>query len=334
MYISFEAPDEDPDSSASEATTILLPLPVSDDDYLWTNYQDIVDDFTEAGFVNVTAVPLKDITENDWLVSEGEYDQITVDGSASFREGDIHPADVEIIITYHSYAENETANDRESSEAPVISVTMDEEEFLGMNYAEAEALLREMGFAVFEYQVLETDDQSKVNDTVGAVEIKSWAFGNGDFSKGDTYGSDAIVVLWYYEREEIVSSNLTVENNADLATLLALSNPEDPFVSTFARQYSGRIIEFDACVHAIQNHGDYDTRYDILIGAGDFDENSMRGPNFRLTDVNAFDMDLDTLWLEDELWVGRNIYIIAIVGEYDAGTSIFELDVIKVEIRN
>ena len=37
----------------------------------------------------------------------------------------------------------------------------------------------------------------------------------------------------------------------------------------------------------MNNHGDYDTRYDILIGPRDFDETYVRGPAFQFRDVNT-----------------------------------------------
>lgn len=151
--------------------------------------------------------------------------------------------------------------------------------------------------------------------------------------KQNTEKNDTEIDTTDEEESEDVVSNLTIENNADLKALLELKDPSDPSVSSFANKYSGQIIEFDGCVVSMQYHGDYDTRFDILIGAGDFDENVMRGPNFRLTDVNAYDMELNTLWLEDVLSVGTNIHIIAEVGEYNPNSSLFELDVIKVEVR-
>lgn len=238
------------------------------------------------------------------------------------------PDDVDVTEDIESQSEE----DNVEVDVSQITVSMSEEDFLGMNYLEAEKLLKEMGFSVFEYQILNTDDQEKTDGTIGAVEIKTWAFGKGEFEKGDTYESDAIVVLWYYECEEVVP-NLTAENCEDLATILELKDPSDALIEEFAYVYEGQIIEFDGCIHSMQNHGEYDTRFDILIGAGNYDADSMKGPNFRLTDVNGFDMDISTLYLEDELSVGKNIHVIAEVDEYDAYTTFFELDVIKVEVR-
>ncbi len=249
--------------------------------------------------------------------------------SASNKDEDTPLEDTEEAKEESTEQQKEEIDEEQSD----ITVTMSEDEFLGMDYTDAEKLLRDMGFSIFEYQILETDDQAKSDGTIGAVEIKSWTFGKGDFSKGDTYESDAIVVLWYYECEE-TEPNLTVDNCADLATLVSLKDPSDPFVSTFANTYYGQVIEFDGCVTAMQNHGDYDTRYDILINTGNYDPNSACGPNFRFTDVGASDMDLQTLWLEDVLSVGCNVHVIAEVGDYNADTTLFELDVIKVEVRD
>src|SRR4051812_41161594 len=65
---------------------------------------------------------------------------------------------------------------------------------------------------------------------------------------------------------------LTAENNAEFAALLALKDPAAPSVGEFAAKYRGRTIEFDGAITAMGHHGDYKTRYDILVGAGDFSE--------------------------------------------------------------
>ena len=240
----------------------MLALPYSSYAYLWTDYTEIVEDFEEAGFTNITTIPLGDLTDDDWFTFENEYDEITVAGETSFSKGDIYPADVEIVITYHTYAE----------EQPTGSS------------------------AVVTEKDTSTDDTAKVEEKEGAT--------------------------------------LTIESCSDLATLVTLKDPCDPFVKTFASKYSGRYIEFDGAIYAMQNHKDYNTRFDILINPCDFDPNSCSGPNFRFTDVNAFDMGILTLFLEDVLQVGTDVHVIAKVGEYNADTSLFELKPITVTVRN
>lgn len=79
---------------------------------------------------------------------------------------------------------------------------MSEDELKGLTTADAEKKLKAMGFTVFKYDTLDAGDRSDLDGRIGAVEIKSWEFGKGDFSKGDEYESDAIVVLWSYEYTE------------------------------------------------------------------------------------------------------------------------------------
>lgn len=83
-------------------TQKLLPIPCSDYEYLWDDYQSIAKVFAEAGFNNVKVEPIYDLAQDDWLISDGEFKEILVDGSASFTAGAMYPPDVEILITYHA----------------------------------------------------------------------------------------------------------------------------------------------------------------------------------------------------------------------------------------
>lgn len=127
------------------------------------------------------------------------------------------------------------------------------------------------------------------------------------------------------------AENLTVENCPDLAALLSLRDPGDPSVLTFAIKYSGQVIEFDGCVMNMQHHGNFDTRWDVLLGAGDYDENRALGPNFRLTDVNFYDMNVSG---GDSVYAGLNVHIVAEVGDYNSNSQLFELKIISMSIRN
>lgn len=124
--------------------------------------------------------------------------------------------------------------------------------------------------------------------------------------------------------------NLTAENCPDLAALLALQDPGDPSVVTFANKYSDQVIEFDGCVNSMQHHEKYTTRWDVLLGAGDFNENSALGPNFYLTDVNFSDMNVSG---GDSVYAGLNVHVTAKVGNYNPNSQLFELDIMSLRIR-
>ena len=123
---------------------------------------------------------------------------------------------------------------------------------------------------------------------------------------------------------------LTAENCPALAALLQLSDPQDPTVAEFASAYYGDTIEFDGCILNLMHHGTYDTRFDVLIGAGDYDPNSARGPQFHLTDVNFYAMNVTG---GDSVYTGLNVRVTAEVGEYNSMSGLFELEIVSMEIR-
>lgn len=134
------------------------------------------------------------------------------------------------------------------------------------------------------------------------------------------------------EADEIkAAQNLTAENCPDLAALLVLRDPADPSVSVFASRYKGRVIEFDGCVAYMARHGDYKTRWDVLLSAGDFDKDIAWGPAFHLTDVNFYDMNVTG---GDSVYAGLNVHVVTEVGEYNLNSQLFELDIISMQIRD
>ncbi len=243
-----------------------------------------------------------------------------------------------IVGTIAEYGEDESPMPQSASD------------FKYENYADVQKALEDAGFTNISFEILYDIVIGWTEEgEVDSVSVN----GTTDFEKGDIFKKDAPIVITYHMNEDDDPNkpseseppetttepepdpepveNLTAENCPDLAALLALRDPSDPSVAAFASKYSGQVIEFDGCVTAMQNHGSYTTRWDVLLGAGDFDANSMRGPNFRLTDVNYYDMNVTG---GDSVYTGLNVHIVAEVGAYNANTTLFELDIISMEIRN
>lgn len=147
------------------------------------------------------------------------------------------------------------------------------------------------------------------------------------------YSTDYVAAPADIEITTTNSSNLTIINCPDLATILSLKASYDSRYTDFANEYKGRIIEFDGRIDYITNHRSYKTRFDILLSAGNYDPNHMIGPAFKFEDVAAYDLGLDTLFLEDEIWVGRNVHIIAEVDYYDSPSELFYLIPVSVTGR-
>ena len=216
------------------------------------------------------------------------------------------------------------------------------------NYVDVQTELSEAGFTNISFEILYDIELGWTEE--GEVDSVS-VDGNTEFEQGDIFKKDIAIVITYHmpeednpnkpaESEEPNSTtepatepveNLTVENCPDLAALLALRDPGDPSVSAFASKYSGQVIEFDGCVMNMQHHGDFNTRWDVLLGAGDYDENCALGPNFRLTDVAFYEMNVSG---GDSVYAGLNVHVVAEVGDYNSSSQLFELEIISMTIRN
>ena len=119
----------------------------------------------------------------------------------------------------------------------------------------------------------------------------------------------------------------------DLAALLAGHDCDDS-VGSFAAKYRDRTIEFDGFLGAMAPHDGAQTRFDLLINAGDFDPNKAFGPNFQFRDVNlVYDLHLTGTNVPDTLGIGQNLHVIAKVGEFDSFTCLFQLTPVATSVR-
>lgn len=223
-------------------------------------YESVVEEFKEHGFTNIKLIGLDDLVTG-WFTKEGEVESVSVDGDVDYSSDTWYPNDVEVIITYHTFPDEETT-DTSTSQEPTTS--------------EPSAPADESTIEIF-----------------------------------------------------------TVNNCEELVAILALKAEIDPTYSDFAEKYNDKIIEFDGCITYIVNHEDYDTRYDILISAGDYvDENTSNpGPIFKLEDVGVYDLGIEELYLPAFVSVGSNIRIRAKVDEFNTNSGIFGLDPVSIEAR-
>lgn len=126
------------------------------------------------------------------------------------------------------------------------------------------------------------------------------------------------------------STVLNAQNSPDLAALLSGPDSGDS-VAAFAGKYAGKEIEYDGYVANVQHHGDYKTRFDYLILAGD-DDASAHGPNFRFSDVTYADLHLSDD-APDSFGTGTKVHVKATVKSYDAATGLFELESTGISMR-
>lgn len=94
-----------------------------------------------------------------------------------------------------------------------ITLTMSEDDFVGMTYQEAEKIFREMGFSIFEYKTVSTENEDAA-DTICYIEIKELLIGDSEFAQGDKFDANSTVIFYSYEYEApTVSSPVSYSNN-------------------------------------------------------------------------------------------------------------------------
>lgn len=176
-----------------------------------------------------------------------------------------------------------------------------------------------------------------------------WIGEETSFQKNEIFEKIAPVIVRYHTYPEPEQSDepqqgqndpaqqetLTVDNCEALASMLTLKAEIDPAYSTFASAYKDRTIEFDGCITYITNNGDYNTRYDILLSAGDYvdEETANPGPIFKFEDVNTTDLGIEDLFLPEFVKVGTDVHITAKVLKFDSGSGLFFLDPVFIEAQ-
>lgn len=109
---------------------------------------------------------------------------------------------------------------------------------------------------------------------------------------------------------------ISVENNKDFAALLAGTDYCDSSVAQFAAKYQGREIAFDGSVTNMTHHGNYDTRYDVLVGPGDAGPQTTAGPAFKYENVNMLDLKFAGKSVPSYVTEGDKFRFTAEVGEF------------------
>ena len=120
-------------------------------------------------------------------------------------------------------------------------------------------------------------------------------------------------------------------NNKEFASLLQGDNCARG-LGKFAEENAGRVVEFDGSIAALAPHGNYNSRYDILIGPGDDGPNSAVGPSFKFEDVSIYDLNFKAP-TPQRIGTGDLLRVTSEVGEYNAQRCLFFLEPVETRIR-
>ncbi len=213
--------------------------------YEGKNYEEVEEEFKDAGFTNIKYEIIYDLIIG-FLVSDGEVEYVTIDGSKEFKDISEYSKTEEVVIAYHTYESNNPNNSSNKIEMPNSST------YYEKNYNwTVDSLIthfKELGFTVFEKIPCEPDNDKYKYDIFEVTIEDSW-ISSGSWEKGDKFDSDDKIKIYYNEYPL-----LTVLDCEDLETVL---KSNDMNYQLFANKYDGRYVEFFGYVfdHVIYNGG-------------------------------------------------------------------------------
>ncbi|MBR1830027.1 MAG: hypothetical protein IJ781_11090, partial [Atopobiaceae bacterium] len=163
--------------------TRAIPLGISSDQAVGSQYGEITDALKMHGFSQVNAVAMDDLSY-EHLNEEGMVARIQILWGCSFKETTKYPSWLPITVSYHT---------AKKVEAPLSS-----KETKGMNYNDVAKAFEDAGFSV-----VTTQGKGDIifgvlskPDTVDSVSID----GDKRFSDGDSYRVDAEVLITYHSK--------------------------------------------------------------------------------------------------------------------------------------
>ena len=68
-------------------------------------YLDVIEEFENAGFINVTTIVEYDIVIG-WLTDDGKVKSVTINGEKEFDSYDEYRLDAEVVVTYYTLKKN------------------------------------------------------------------------------------------------------------------------------------------------------------------------------------------------------------------------------------
>lgn len=104
--------------------------PISSEDIDDQNYEDIVTQFKNAGFTNVTTRKVEDLITG-FLHDDGDVDEVSINGETEFDDFESFIADAKVVVSYHTYPEkssSEKSNTSEKSQASSKSESSNKKE--------------------------------------------------------------------------------------------------------------------------------------------------------------------------------------------------------------
>lgn len=149
--------------------------------YFGRNYESVVRELDKAGFTNIEATEISDLTSNSSM-QDGGVESITIDGLSVFSDKDKFSPELPVKITYHII--------------PKIDSPMSSDEAQQLDYAEIEKQFKKAGFSDISYEELyDLDPDTAESDSKMEITVN----GSNWFSKSNPFPFDSKVkVIQHY----------------------------------------------------------------------------------------------------------------------------------------
>ncbi len=83
----------------------IIKVPNSSSHYFGMNYKDAQEELTAYGFTNIALLPKRDLIKG-WLTKDSAVEEVSINGKTEFKEKNKFPADVSVVITYHTFRDS------------------------------------------------------------------------------------------------------------------------------------------------------------------------------------------------------------------------------------
>lgn len=190
------------------------------------NYEQVIEILSENGFENIKTVIIYDLITG-WLVSDGEVENVYIDGDKNIKSGVKLDMNVEIIVEYHTF----------SSNAPVVKMPKNSDYYIESDFSveQVKNLFKEIGF----YNIELIEEKNPIGfqyDSIYKIKIEyDWSF-----SQGEEYAVNVPIEIHYCQP----STPLTIYNCEDLYNLVN----GDFYISKFVEKYKGQVVQIEATV--------------------------------------------------------------------------------------
>lgn len=91
------------------------------------DYKEVVAEFEEKGFQNIKTEKIEDLITG-WITSDGEVEHVTVGGDIDYSSDEWVEEDIEVVISYHTFEEEDDAVDNQEEVEDEGTDTAEEKE--------------------------------------------------------------------------------------------------------------------------------------------------------------------------------------------------------------